>query len=227
MGSRFSTPFQTVPGAHPVSFKMGAGLFPEVKRPGRDVDHPPPSSAEAKERVELYLFFPSGSLWPVLGWTLVRWKGRSLFIESHLCRSVLKLVLFMFEMFSNFPCGGLHVHRTITRISEKAYSVYNGYSYLRIPSFRYYGLYRVMFRCPAKMFRNARCPFFFPGRKNTPFLSMYTNLLTSAQWEINICRSSRDIIQSLTGRNRKGRGGCVDWWSYSLEWDCEGRGTDM
>jgi len=30
--------------------------FPEVKRPGRGVDHPPTSSAEIKERVELYLY---------------------------------------------------------------------------------------------------------------------------------------------------------------------------
>ena len=29
--------------------------FPGVKRPGRGVDHPLPSSAEVKERVELYL----------------------------------------------------------------------------------------------------------------------------------------------------------------------------
>ena len=30
--------------------------YPEVKRPGRGVDHPPPSSAEIKERVELYIY---------------------------------------------------------------------------------------------------------------------------------------------------------------------------
>jgi hypothetical protein len=30
------------------------------KRPGRDVDHPPPSSAEVKKRVELYLYSPLG-----------------------------------------------------------------------------------------------------------------------------------------------------------------------
>ena len=29
--------------------------FPGVKRPGRDVDHPLPSTAEVKERVQLYL----------------------------------------------------------------------------------------------------------------------------------------------------------------------------
>ena len=34
--------------------------FPGVKRPGRGVDHPPPSRAEVKERVELYLY---SSLW--------------------------------------------------------------------------------------------------------------------------------------------------------------------
>jgi hypothetical protein len=36
---------------------MGTGLFPGVKQPGRGVDHPPPSSAKVKERVQLYLYF--------------------------------------------------------------------------------------------------------------------------------------------------------------------------
>jgi hypothetical protein len=40
--------------------------FPGVKRPGRGVDHPPSSSAGVKERVELYLYSPSGPSWPVL-----------------------------------------------------------------------------------------------------------------------------------------------------------------
>jgi hypothetical protein len=39
--------------------------FPGVNRPGRGVNHPPPSSAEVKERVELYLFSPTGPSWPV------------------------------------------------------------------------------------------------------------------------------------------------------------------
>jgi hypothetical protein len=47
------------------------GLFPGVKRPGRGVDHPPSSSAEVKDRVELYLYSPSGPSWPVLGRTLL------------------------------------------------------------------------------------------------------------------------------------------------------------
>ena len=44
--ARFSAPVQTCPGAHPASCTMGTGSFPEVKRPGRDGDLPPPSSAE-------------------------------------------------------------------------------------------------------------------------------------------------------------------------------------
>ena len=39
---------------------MGTGSYPEVKRPGRGVDHPPRLSAEVKERVELYFYSPLG-----------------------------------------------------------------------------------------------------------------------------------------------------------------------
>jgi len=66
-GSRFSAPVQNGPGAHPASYKMGTGSFPGVKRPGRGVDHPSPSSAEVEGRVELYVCSPSGLSWPVLG----------------------------------------------------------------------------------------------------------------------------------------------------------------
>jgi len=38
-----------------------------VKRQGLGVDHPPPSSAEIKEGVELYVCSPSGPSWSVLG----------------------------------------------------------------------------------------------------------------------------------------------------------------
>jgi len=66
-GARFSAPIQTGPGAHPTPFTMGTRSFPGVKWPGHGVDHPPPSSAEAKERVELYLYSTSGPSWPVIG----------------------------------------------------------------------------------------------------------------------------------------------------------------
>jgi len=63
----FCAPVQTGLGAHPASYTMGTVSFPRVKRPGCGVDHSPPSSAEIKERVELYLYSSSGPLWPVLG----------------------------------------------------------------------------------------------------------------------------------------------------------------
>jgi hypothetical protein len=41
-GTRFSTPFETSPGAHPGSYTVGTDFFPGVKQPGRGIDHPPP-----------------------------------------------------------------------------------------------------------------------------------------------------------------------------------------
>jgi len=67
-GARFSAPVQTGHGAYPASYTMDTWSFPGVKRPWRGVDHPPPSSAEVKERVELYLYFLSGPSCPFLGW---------------------------------------------------------------------------------------------------------------------------------------------------------------
>jgi len=44
--------------------------FPGINRPESWVGRPSPSSAEVKEKVELYLYYPSGSSWLVPGWTL-------------------------------------------------------------------------------------------------------------------------------------------------------------
>jgi len=38
---RFSAPVQTGFRTYPVSYTMGTGPFPGVKRPERDVEHPP------------------------------------------------------------------------------------------------------------------------------------------------------------------------------------------
>jgi len=66
-GARFSAPVQTGSGAHPASCTIDTASVPGEKRPGRGVDRPPPSSAEVKERVELYLYYPFGPSWPVIG----------------------------------------------------------------------------------------------------------------------------------------------------------------
>ena len=66
--ARFYTPVQTDPEAYLASYTMGTGFSLWAKWPGHEVDHPPPSSSEIKERVELFLYSPSGPSWPVLGW---------------------------------------------------------------------------------------------------------------------------------------------------------------
>jgi hypothetical protein len=75
VGVRYSVPVQTGPGAHLVPYKMGTG----IKRPRRGVNHPTPSSAEVKVRVELHLYTPSGPSRPLLWRTsLLRLTSTSL-----------------------------------------------------------------------------------------------------------------------------------------------------
>jgi hypothetical protein len=67
VGARFSALVQTGPGAHQASHTMGVlGSFLGVKRPRRGFNHPPPSSAEVKERAELYFYFSCGPSWQVI-----------------------------------------------------------------------------------------------------------------------------------------------------------------
>jgi hypothetical protein len=70
VAERFSTCIQTSPGAQPASCTMRTGSFPQAKQPRWGIDHPPPSTAEVKETVELYLYSSSGTSWPVLERTI-------------------------------------------------------------------------------------------------------------------------------------------------------------
>jgi hypothetical protein len=54
--SEISASIQTGPGAYPASYTTGTGSFPGVKRPRLGVDHPPPSSAKAKESRPLWAY---------------------------------------------------------------------------------------------------------------------------------------------------------------------------
>ena len=60
VGARFSVPVQTGPGANPVSFTMGTGSFPGVKRPGRGVDHPPHLAPKLKKEYSYTSTAPLG-----------------------------------------------------------------------------------------------------------------------------------------------------------------------
>ena len=59
-GAKFYTSVQTGPGAHPASFAMGTGSFPEVKRPGRGVDHPPHLAPRLEEELSYTSTHPVG-----------------------------------------------------------------------------------------------------------------------------------------------------------------------
>jgi hypothetical protein len=51
--AKFSAPVQTGPVAHSPSYTMGTGSSPVVKCPGGDDEHPPLTSADVKEKLEL------------------------------------------------------------------------------------------------------------------------------------------------------------------------------
>ena len=60
MDVRFSASVQTGRGVFPVSYRMGIGSLPGVKRPECGADHPLPPTAQDKERVEQYLYSTLG-----------------------------------------------------------------------------------------------------------------------------------------------------------------------
>jgi len=49
---------------------LGTGSFAGVKRAGHGLNHLPQSSAEVKERIQLYVCSPSVPSWQVVGWAL-------------------------------------------------------------------------------------------------------------------------------------------------------------
>jgi len=68
---------------------MDTVSFLGLKRPGRGVDHPPPSSAEVEGRVELYIYSPFGPSWPVLGWALPLSRNLRMLNRPPVCLCVL------------------------------------------------------------------------------------------------------------------------------------------
>jgi len=67
-GDIFYTRQDRGPCSHPGSCTIGTGSLPGLKRPGRCVDHLPPSSAEVSKTVYLYLCCP---LWAFMAYCRV------------------------------------------------------------------------------------------------------------------------------------------------------------
>jgi hypothetical protein len=66
---------------------------PVTLGPGRDADPSPPSTAEVKNRVELYLYSPQGFLWPMKG----------LILPTYISLRCLFLQLEQLQFDMNFP----------------------------------------------------------------------------------------------------------------------------
>jgi hypothetical protein len=71
MGARFFAPVQTVPGVHPASYKMGTDCHTRwwSDRAVALIIHPH-LAPRLKNELEMYLYSPPGSSWPVIRWDL-------------------------------------------------------------------------------------------------------------------------------------------------------------
>jgi hypothetical protein len=76
VGVKFSAPVQIGPGTHPASVQWVHSPFPGVNRQGSGFLTT--SSVDVKDRVQLHLYSSSEPSWPVLGWTFLLQKMKSL-----------------------------------------------------------------------------------------------------------------------------------------------------
>ena len=85
------------PWGPPRLMRNGHWVFSGVRRSGRGSDHPLPSKCRRHERVELYLYSPTGPSWPVIGRTLpLPFIGTSI---SSLSYCYICLRFFIFDVF--------------------------------------------------------------------------------------------------------------------------------
>ena len=69
-GANFPHPSKPTPGLTHIPIQRGPAIFPVCKAAREWCWPPTASSAEVKERVELYPFSHSGSSWQVIGWNV-------------------------------------------------------------------------------------------------------------------------------------------------------------
>ena len=169
MGTIFSTPVQTGPGAHTASCTMGNGSFPWVKN-GRGVTltpHPT-SSAVGHERIELYLYSPMGRTACTEPQCL--YKGALyLYLWSRKSRAIPLLPLWAVRPVQSLSaCTRMHFTFTFghERVELYLYSPYGPY-----------GLYRTSVpvqRCTSYCFPHKdRCGKSRPHRDSIPEPSLY------------------------------------------------------
>ena len=102
--------------------------FLGFKRPGRGVNHPPPSSADVKERVELYPDSPSGRILalPFLPFILSNRKLYRVYIIRFCFKDLKLFVMHFLEKKVRFYCFATKEHKSRVKITELQEPV-NGY----------------------------------------------------------------------------------------------------
>jgi hypothetical protein len=122
--ARFSAPVQTNTGAHPASYTRGTGSYSGLNWPGCGIDHPLPSRALVRKRVELFLCStpaPSGHVW---GWTLSIVKlplnNQS---PTSLCNNLFLCVLMLIIPISSCPFHTNYSTQHLTQQIPGAFSL--------------------------------------------------------------------------------------------------------
>jgi len=157
-GARYSAPVQTGSEAQPASYTMGTRVFPGGKVAGAWRWPPTPSSSEVKERVELYLYSPSRSSWPVPANTFFT------------CNSTCDTVIIEYK----FPCKLKFSHTSFSAISETL--SYSLATFLHVRN-----SLKLIIEAPKDLVKSVRIKKLTPGTKlwKTELKSLYIHLKPS------------------------------------------------
>ena len=127
-GEIFRTRPDRLWGQHSLLYNEYRVSFIGVKPPGSGAEHPLPPSAEVKERVELFLYSPSGPSRQVVSWTLP--KHSSLQTQNNSVRLLFKIC---------------HFHHNFTQ--ERPTNILKSKTPKRIPAIQNSGLH--FYKCGA------------------------------------------------------------------------------
>jgi len=100
-GRNFLHPSRPALGLPSLQYNGYQVSFTEVNRPGRGVNHPPPSSTQVEERIGLYLCSASGPSWPLLEYTFTEFFRISYATFFH----ILKTQNSRFLLLRYYPIG--------------------------------------------------------------------------------------------------------------------------
>ena len=137
VGARFSALVRAGPGAHPASYTIGTGSLPGGKANGACRWSPTQSSAEVKERAELYLSSPSEPSWPVLGLNLPFFYEKGYMVSTQDYAQLAPSISTGFNNCGKYQCLAMPVRQSVhhTELPEHTMSAnkrtFNALSYTK------------------------------------------------------------------------------------------------